>query len=351
MANIKTRASARIVKIKEIVNAIYSKSENEPGYLLINNQRVFRVNITGIIINKNESESAQTITIDDGTGNIDIRTFEMMPIFDELDIGDIVTIIGKPREYGRKYILLEIIRKLDNPKWPEFVDLFETVQQGILNKKANAQTTTQTPQASQNSSQSNSTQNPQEAIQSNSPAQNSPTNNQLSSTQNSSQNINPETQNMQKPNLNSNSENSGEYTEIDVSELIKPTEETTINNENTNENSQQQNENITKTIDQKDMDQNNLNQNNLNQNSGQDSDLENINNKQEQLEKETKKYEDMLSKVNQVLDIIKKLDNDEGADYDDIEKEYQGNDLDELILRLLESGDIYEARPRKYKVL
>ncbi|MBI2656037.1 hypothetical protein HYX06_06460 [Candidatus Woesearchaeota archaeon] len=49
--------------------------------------------------------------------------------------------------------------------------------------------------------------------------------------------------------------------------------------------------------------------------------------------------------------LIKSLDNGEGADFDSVIKNSKNNDAEQMINRLLESGDVFEVKPGKLKVL
>ncbi len=49
--------------------------------------------------------------------------------------------------------------------------------------------------------------------------------------------------------------------------------------------------------------------------------------------------------------LIKNLDNGDGADFDVVIKNSKNNDAEQVINRLLESGDIFEVKPGKLKVL
>jgi hypothetical protein len=76
---------------------------------------ISRASIIGVITDKSNSG----ITVEDGTTPISVRSFEQKPIY--ADVGDIVLIIGRPREYnGERYIVLEICKKLKNPAWVQY---------------------------------------------------------------------------------------------------------------------------------------------------------------------------------------------------------------------------------------
>jgi RPA family protein len=90
------------------------EGEEEQGeftLIKISGKTVARVNVIGAIVAKDED--GQTALIDDGTGTIRVRTFgeEQKPIVN-LEIGDIVNIIGRVRSYsGERYVSVEIIKK------------------------------------------------------------------------------------------------------------------------------------------------------------------------------------------------------------------------------------------------
>ncbi len=93
--------------------------------ILDSRDKISRVNILATIINSasNYPSYSQT-SVDDGSGKINIKNFENPDFFKGIDIGDIVMIIGKPREYnGERYIVGEIIKKIQDPGWLKVRDL------------------------------------------------------------------------------------------------------------------------------------------------------------------------------------------------------------------------------------
>jgi len=117
------RQVAYKVIIKDILNSNYVKERGwNPNYLVLNNQKISRINIIGTIIDKQNTQDINysNITIDDGSGNINVRTFENKDLFNNLDIGNSVLIIGRPREFGNeRYIVPEIIKKIQSKEWIE----------------------------------------------------------------------------------------------------------------------------------------------------------------------------------------------------------------------------------------
>ncbi|MCK4521197.1 MAG: hypothetical protein KAU20_01395 [Nanoarchaeota archaeon] len=118
------RLIAYKVRVKDILNGKYVKEEGwNPNYIVLESGRqISRINIIGTVIEKPFSENLnyQSVVLDDGSGKISVRSFEEDNKIDGLNIGDTVLIIGKLREFGsEKYIIPEIIKKIDNPKWVE----------------------------------------------------------------------------------------------------------------------------------------------------------------------------------------------------------------------------------------
>jgi RPA family protein len=109
------RQPAYIVSIEDLSKGIYVKTEGwEPNFIKTEwGLRVSRINIIGTIIEKDQ----QGVTIDDGTGKIEVRSFEPFEAFDRLSPGECVILIGKVRKFNEEiYISPEICKKID-PKW------------------------------------------------------------------------------------------------------------------------------------------------------------------------------------------------------------------------------------------
>ena len=115
------RQVAYKVRIKDILDGDYIKEEGwMPNYIrLIDGTKVSRVNIIGTIVLKTDEQNYRSILIDDGSGKLPVRSFEKYEVFDGVGIGDVVLIIGRPREFGEKYIVPEVIKKIEDPAWIE----------------------------------------------------------------------------------------------------------------------------------------------------------------------------------------------------------------------------------------
>ncbi|MEM2115495.1 MAG: hypothetical protein QXD62_00215 [Candidatus Woesearchaeota archaeon] len=228
-----------ILKIREILEAPFVSSENEPNCIVINGKNIVRVLVYGVIINKFET-TYTSILIDDGTSNIEVRVFENFPILEEIDVGDMILVIGKVREFGKKYISGEIIKKIESDEWLEVLERMKVKNKEIIEKPESVQ-----------------------------PDQLKIENNLIKS-------------------------------KIEAVEEIKV-------------------EDPEKGFDF--------------------------------IKEKTKRFEEEIEKKNKLLSIIKENDDGSGADYNALLEKYPFDDLDEILFKLLESGDIYEFRPKRYKIL
>lgn len=143
MANEIKRLAAYKVRISSLLNGQYFKEEGwASNYILAEDGRkLSRVNVIGIVVAKNLDQGANygEIFIDDGSAKVGLRSFEKNEDLENAKIGDIVLVIGRPREFGsEKYILVEILKTLAGKGWLELrrleLDKEEKIQ--ILQKTA-----------------------------------------------------------------------------------------------------------------------------------------------------------------------------------------------------------------------
>ena len=133
------RQTAYKVRVRDILNSKYTKTEGSASnYLEMNEKKISRVNVVGVIVQKLGLDNYKTIMIDDGTGRISTRVFEENVLLDKVDVGDIVLIIGRPREFSsEKYIIIETIKKI-NPIWAKVRKLeFEknVIKDGVFSNR------------------------------------------------------------------------------------------------------------------------------------------------------------------------------------------------------------------------
>lgn len=116
-----TRNTAYKAWIADLINGKYSKGleQFDSGYVEIKGKKISRVNLIGGIIDKTPGSNYIALSLDDGSGLIKLKTWnENTNIFLDVNIGDLVLVIGKVKEYNNYiHINPEIIRILDNPLW------------------------------------------------------------------------------------------------------------------------------------------------------------------------------------------------------------------------------------------
>ena len=113
------RQIAYKIRIRDILEGNYIKEEGwQPNYVLTRDRKeISRINLIGIVVDKQTEFNREFIIVDDGSGRISIKTFNDNIRLDN-EIGDVIMIIGRPREYNNeKYIMPEIIKKIRNKKW------------------------------------------------------------------------------------------------------------------------------------------------------------------------------------------------------------------------------------------
>jgi len=87
---------------------------------LKNSEIVTRVRLLGTVVNKflAEDKTFSSMTLDDSSDTIRIKTWDSVKTMENLAVGDVVDLIGKVREYnGEIYVVPEIVRKIDDPNF------------------------------------------------------------------------------------------------------------------------------------------------------------------------------------------------------------------------------------------
>ncbi|MBW2967199.1 hypothetical protein KY362_01805 [Candidatus Woesearchaeota archaeon] len=107
------------VSVADILDNRYVKEEGWlPNYIAIGDRKVSRANIMGVIVSTDtqaDSSGVQNFILDDGTGRVPLRFFESAQ---RIVVGDIVNVVGRPREFGTdRYIVPEIVKKVSDAGW------------------------------------------------------------------------------------------------------------------------------------------------------------------------------------------------------------------------------------------
>ena len=114
------RQVAYKIRIGDLLNGNIIYNGERFSALEVLNRKVSRVNLICNIVDKysNPEKSYNSVTIDDGTGQIKIKAFsESAILLENLDIGDTIRVIGWLRFYNDEiYVAPEIAVRMD-PKW------------------------------------------------------------------------------------------------------------------------------------------------------------------------------------------------------------------------------------------
>jgi RPA family protein len=118
------RQTAYVVTISQVSGGDFVKGEGwNPSFVVFKTLKISRVNLMGVVISNDSDTSGgpMSLMLDDGTGSIEIRSFEPSPMFKRVNIGKLVNIIGRIRQFENKiFIFPEIITRVDNQKWLDY---------------------------------------------------------------------------------------------------------------------------------------------------------------------------------------------------------------------------------------
>ena len=111
------RRTAYKILVRDILTGTYIKRPGlAPSGILTKFGEISRVNLVGIVVSVKGGKDA-SLMLDDGSGTLLIRFFEEKE-FSELNMGDMVRVVGRPREWeATKYVVPEIVKKLSDRKW------------------------------------------------------------------------------------------------------------------------------------------------------------------------------------------------------------------------------------------
>lgn len=125
------RATAVKLAVEDIILSDYTetKGRTQPNFIMIRGKKVERVRVMGNILNiyKPADKNHGSITIKDKTGDIQARAFKgALSQFKGLEEGDLVDIVGKPREHdGVRYINVETVVSFKTGRWDDWKALRE----------------------------------------------------------------------------------------------------------------------------------------------------------------------------------------------------------------------------------
>ncbi len=103
------------LSIGEVLSGSFIKGDGwDPNYLLIKGGKAYRINFIGILVAQEQEADGWAARIEDGTGSITLRRYQETEFIDELQPGDAVQAIARPRLNDTEvYLIAETIRKID----------------------------------------------------------------------------------------------------------------------------------------------------------------------------------------------------------------------------------------------
>jgi RPA family protein len=123
--NMQQRQTAFKMWIGDLISSKFEKREGDMplNYIKFKDINISRVNIIANVIFKfeNDEKTYLTVTLDDGTGNVRLKAWrEDSDLLKDLNVGDLVLVIGKPRVFNNEiYIAPEIVKVLNDLNWSE----------------------------------------------------------------------------------------------------------------------------------------------------------------------------------------------------------------------------------------
>jgi RPA family protein len=136
----KKRLDSVKTKIKQITSGKYVPADGlTPGYVLSPfGTRLSRVRLLGTVVDKFVSESGKfaSITLDDGSDTIRAKVFNAVAMYEKIDAGLDIDLVGRVKEYqGEVFLAPEIITVLDDPNFSLLRELEIRAQLAEAEKK------------------------------------------------------------------------------------------------------------------------------------------------------------------------------------------------------------------------
>jgi RPA family protein len=135
MAEPSKRQVAMKVRLRDITEGSYVKVEGEwePNFIQAADGRRFsRVNVIAVVASEPDPGFGSFV-LDDGTAQATVRSFGDAKF--DMKLGDIVLLVGRPREYNsERYIMPEIVKRISDSGWVEHrkIELGEAVKEPLM---------------------------------------------------------------------------------------------------------------------------------------------------------------------------------------------------------------------------
>ena len=134
------RQTAKKLKLVNLTSGKFEEKEGQKILITEYGEEIGRIRILATVVSRFVSEDKEfaSVTLDDGTDTIRVKGWKDTKNLQGLNVGDIIDLIGKVREYnGETYLTNEIVQKIDDPNL-ELLRKLELLQkmksQGIKKK-------------------------------------------------------------------------------------------------------------------------------------------------------------------------------------------------------------------------
>jgi len=106
------RATAKRILLEELRYGMFLRNGNASYFLSSLGDKISRVRVVGTVVDKYVGEEMESLRIDDGTSQLRCKSFGQEAKL-EVELGDLVEVIGKVREYGGEiYISVELVKRV-----------------------------------------------------------------------------------------------------------------------------------------------------------------------------------------------------------------------------------------------
>lgn len=115
------RQTAKLVDFEQLNSGKYFQREGfEPNFLLLpSGRRISRARAVGTVVDRfvNDDETYGSLTLDDGNDTTQIKFFSELELMEDFEIGQVIEVVGKVREYqGQIYLDGEVLREAEPEK-------------------------------------------------------------------------------------------------------------------------------------------------------------------------------------------------------------------------------------------
>lgn len=115
------RQIAKLLDFQQLNSGKYFQREGfEPNFLLLpSGRRISRARAVGTVVDRfvNDDETYGSLTLDDGNDTTQIKFFSELELMEDFEIGQVIEVVGKVREYqGQIYLDGEVLREVKPEK-------------------------------------------------------------------------------------------------------------------------------------------------------------------------------------------------------------------------------------------